>query len=312
MSQPTTLRIATRASALALWQAEHVAALIRQAVPGSEVELVHISTEGDRDRSAPLHAMGGVGVFTREVQRAVLDGRADVAVHSLKDLPTAPVDGLTLAGVPGRETVFDTVILPRGAAAVGGLSALPAGLRVGTGSLRRQAQLLHVRPDLRMVEIRGNVPTRVEKLDAGEFDAIVLAMAGLRRLGLEDRISIPLRPPLLYPAVGQGALGIECRTDDARTRSVLAAITEPDVMAAVTAERALLARLRAGCHAPVGVLSDVRGDRLALEAVVLSRDGKQRLLAKAHGSASDPLAVAHTVADDLLAAGAAPLIDEAG
>jgi len=273
------IRIATRASQLALWQAHYVADLIRNSDSGCEVEVVHISTEGDRDRNRSLAAMGGVGVFTREVQAAVLDGRADLAVHSLKDLPTESAAGLTLAAVPERAAVHDALVLPSGAEPADGeelVRSLPSGARVGTGSPRRQAQLLHFRDDLQMLDIRGNVETRLKKLDDGEYDAIVLAEAGLRRLELGDRISGILQPPLMLHAVGQGALGIECRTEDEFTRTCLAAITNADVLVAASAERSLLRELRAGCHAPVGVSSRVSTETVFLEGVVLSPDGSER------------------------------------
>lgn len=304
------IRIATRASRLALWQANHVADLLRRAAAGCETELVHVSTVGDRDRVEPLHHFGGVGVFTREVQRAVLDGRADLAVHSLKDLPTEPVDGLALAAVPERAAVFDALILPAGAGAAGGLDSLPSGARVGTGSLRRQSQLLHHRPDLRMLEIRGNVETRLRKLDDGKYDAIVLAVAGLSRLELGDRISFELQPPLAYPAVGQGALGVECRSDHSALRQVLDAITAPRAHAAVTAERMVLAEMRAGCHAPLGAISGGEGERLTLEAVVLSRDGRERMAASVEGTLADPVGLGRRVAEELLRQGAGRFVSD--
>ena len=304
------IRIATRASRLALWQANHVAELLRRAAPGCEVELAHVSTVGDRDRFEPLHHFGGVGVFTREVQRAVLDGRADLAVHSLKDLPTEPLDGLALAAVPERAVVFDALILPAGAAVESGFDSLPSGARVGTGSLRRQAQLLHHRPDLRMVEIRGNVETRLRKLDDGEYDAIVLAVAGLSRLDLGDRVSLELRPPLVYPAVGQGALGVECRSRDGELRTLLESITDRRAHAAATAERTVLAEMRAGCHAPLGAISGGDGERLTLDAVVLSRDGRERMAASAEGMLADPVELGRRVAEELLRQGAGRFVSD--
>ncbi len=311
MSNPETqnpLRIATRASALALWQAEHVAGLLR-ATSGREIELVQISTHGDREQQDPLHQMGGVGVFTREVQKAVLDRKADIAVHSLKDLPTQPVEGLKLAGVPERAPVFDALVLPRGQSAEGDWDALPPGAKVGTSSLRRQAQLRHHRPDARLLEVRGNVPTRIEKLDRGDYDALLLAVAGLERLGLADRISFQLGPPEMFPAVGQGALGIECRVDDQDTLRLLEAITDPAVLAAVTAERVLLAEMEAGCHAPLGAISTVQGDQLLLEAVVLRPDGSERITAKASGPLTDPAELGRRLAAELLKLGAARLMN---
>jgi hydroxymethylbilane synthase len=302
------LRIATRHSDLALWQARHVADRLRAAAPGLEIELVHVTTTGDRDRTHTLREFGGVGVFTREVQRAVLEGRADVAVHSLKDLPTEPVTDLVLAAVPERASPFDVLVLPAGASPVGSLDDLKQGARVATGSVRRQAQLLHRRPDLRLVEIRGNVPTRVARLDEGQYDAVVLAEAGLDRLGLRDRISLVLRPPLMLPAVGQGALGLECRSGDEATRTMLDAITDPDVFAAVRAERVVLAELRAGCHAPLGVFTTIDGTGLGLEAVVLSANGRERLHEGGTGSRGDPESLGREVAQRLLGRGADRLV----
>lgn len=310
-SLPTTIRIATRASRLALWQAEHVARLLRLAVPLIDVEIVHVTTTGDQDQTDPLRSFGGVGVFTREVQKAVLDGRADIAVHSLKDLPTEPVSGLCLAAVPEREKSGDALVLPvsgNAAAPAGDLQSLPQGARIGTGSLRRQAQLLHARPDLQLLEIRGNVETRLRKLDEGEYDAIVLAVAGLTRLGFESRISQLLFPPMMYAAVGQGALGIECRNDALPLRVLLRKIEDPVARTRVTAERSLLAKLRAGCHAPVGVMTRLLGGDLRLEAVVLSADGTQKITATGSAPLAQAFALGEQVAADLLQQGAGALI----
>jgi len=309
---PSLLRIATRASQLALWQANYVADRLRAVAGKRDVVLVEVSTSGDRDRGQPLAAMGGAGVFTREVQRAVLDGRADLAVHSLKDLPTEPEEGLLLAAVPPRASSIDALVLPKSNAAAGEnadpLGLLSPGAQVGTGSPRRGAQLRHWRPDLAIREIRGNVETRVRKLDDGEFDAVILAEAGLQRLNLEDRISARLSPPLLYPAVGQGALGIECRRDDAETQRLLNAVNDSPTFSAVTAERALLSTLGAGCHAPVGVITTVAEERLSLSAVVLSLDGTVRLFAESDGLLSEPVVLGQRVAGDLLRQGADALV----
>ena len=305
-----TLRIATRASRLALWQAEYVADRLRQSERELDVQLVHVTTTGDRDLVASLAGLGGVGVFTREIQQALLDGRADVAVHSLKDLPTVPVPGIHLAAVPRRAAPWDALVLPRDSSGTA-LRDLPSGARVGTGSLRRRAQLLHVRPDLQFHEVRGNVETRLRKLDEGSYDALVLAVAGLDRLGLADRITVQLTPPDLFPAVGQGALGLECRTDDLPTRDRLEQITDGPTFAATAAERQVLATLQAGCHAPVGVATNVADESLTLEAVVLSRDGKQRLFTRQTGALADPRALGEAVARELLRQGAAPLIEAA-
>ena len=303
----TKIRIATRSSQLALWQAEHVKTLIHAARPDVSVEVIHVNTIGDRNQTDALRQFGGTGVFTKEVQNVVLSDDCDIAVHSLKDLPTLESSGLLLAGIPARANVFDALLLPEGNS-IEDISELPAGARIGTGSPRRQAQLSHGRSDLTMLEIRGNVDTRIRKLDEGEYDAIVLAQAGLMRLGLADRISLTLQPPLMYPAVGQGAIGIECRTDDAATISVLEAISEADVVAATTAERALLQTLRAGCHAPLGCFSHRDGDELTLTGVLLSMDGAQRLEATASAAASEAVALGQQVAQALIDQGGEKLL----
>ncbi|MEZ6067286.1 MAG: hydroxymethylbilane synthase [Planctomycetaceae bacterium] len=304
------LRIATRSSALAMWQANHVRNLMADACPSTTFTLVQVSTIGDRDRQSRLADFGGQGVFTKEVQAALLDGRADIAVHSLKDLPTVPVSGLMLAGTPSRASQLDVLVLPEGRQ-IQSLDELPEGASVATGSLRRQAQLLHVRPDLRFVPVRGNVETRLQKLDDGEFDALVLAAAGLDRLEHSQRISLALQPPNMLPAVGQGALGLECRADHTEAEAVVTAITDFINWSEVRAERSCLRKLQAGCHAPVGVYSSW-GESLAkltLDAVVLSSDGRQRLHVAVHGPADDPETLGSTAAEQLLALGAGPLLE---
>lgn len=303
----SSIRIATRSSKLALWQAEHIKALIESTSAETTVEIIHVKTIGDQNQTDALREFGGQGVFTREVQVAVLDERTDIAVHSLKDLPTQESSGLALAGIPDRAPVFDAMLLPEGSS-VQQLDDIPEGARIGTGSPRRQAQLLHHRPDLSMLEIRGNVDTRIRKLDEGEYDAIVLAEAGLRRLGLAERISFLLSPPMVYPAVGQGAIGIECREDDQRVQEALARITNSEVLSATTAERSLLYELRAGCHAPLGCESRIDGDQISLTGVLLSLDGKTRVEETATGNLSDAKAVGAEVAAALVAAGGAELL----
>tara|TARA_R110002095_G_scaffold72727_4_gene61869 strand:+ start:324 stop:1280 length:957 start_codon:yes stop_codon:yes gene_type:complete len=308
-SEQRPLRIATRASRLALWQAHYVADLLKQQTGDREIEIVHITSEGDRDLTSPLSEFGGLGVFTREVQKAVLDGRADLAVHSLKDLPTEQAPGLQLAGIPVRGPLYDVLIFPQNSAGVNSVSDLPADAKIGTGSLRRRAQLLHHRADLKMLEVRGNVETRLKKLDAGEYDALCLAEAGMARLELlEQRASLLLTPPEVYPAVGQGALGIECRDDDSETASLLNALSHLPTKAATTAERSLLAFLRAGCHAPIGTLSHLEEHELRLEAVVLSGDGQERIAASAAGPFDDAIEIGVRVAKKLQEAGASRLI----
>ena len=313
---PKPIRIATRASNLALWQANHVAHLLRATSSDCKVELVEVSTTGDRDQTESLRQLGGFGLFTREVQKAVLDGRAELAVHSLKDLPTEQVEGLTLAAVLRRDSIFDVLVLPASVKVdqksrrTLSLDVLPQSARVGTGSPRRRAQLMHIRHDLQLLEIRGNVETRLKKLDDGQFDALVLAEAGLRRLGLEMRITVELRPPLMYPAVGQGALGVECRAGDEQIMQILAKINDQPTHSAVRAERRVLSDLRAGCHAPLGVLTTLHGDRLTLDAVVLDHDGSQRVAASATNTADDPESLGTQVADDLRHQGADQLVEE--
>jgi hydroxymethylbilane synthase len=307
------IRIATRASQLALWQANHIADCIRLLQPDIKVELVHISTQGDRDTAAPLWQMGGMGVFTREVQRAVLDQQADLAVHSLKDLPTQPTPGLTLAATPERAPVNDVLVLPAHvkldpAACDSPFAALKSNAVIGTGSPRRRSQLLRWRPLFQFVEVRGNVDTRLKKLDQGECDALILAEAGLTRLGLNNRISIVLKAPWMYPAVGQGALGLECRADDMEFITLLQGLNHHATHQSVTAERTLLDTLRAGCHAPVGVATSVNEDQLTLEGMVLDQQGNIVIAARATGPLNDPQQVGKQVAEALFELGVAKLL----
>lgn len=277
------LRLGTRGSPLALWQANHVAALLRPLAGPRPVELVLIETEGDRVRDRPLSQIGGDGLFTKEIQHALLDGRADVAVHSLKDLPTAPVEGLTLAAVPARGPVGDAFVSARHRR----FDDLPAGATVATSSLRRQSQLLHRRPDLNLVTLRGNVETRLRKLHEQGLDAILLAEAGLVRLRLERHVTEVMDRAWMLPAVGQGALGLECRAEDFATRGLLAALNDAATRAAVVAERACLRALGGGCLVPIGALGVVSDGTLHVRACVLSVDGTRRAEAEAHGGAGD-------------------------
>ncbi len=288
---------------LARWQADWVAARLREL--GAEVEIVLLSTRGDREQGAPIGELGGQGLFTKEIQAALLDGRADVAVHSLKDLPTDAVPELVLAAVPERGPNGDVLVSGKYA----DVGDLPAGAIVGTGSARRRAQLLHARPDLQLAEVRGNVDTRLRKLDAGEFDALVLAEAGLVRLGLADRIRQVLPKELMLPAVGQGALGIECRADDDATREWLSKLDDANTRASVTAERAMLAALRGGCLAPVGAWGRVDAGQLRLTGVVLKSDGSERRFAEGAVPLGASESLGRAVAAELLAAGAGKLID---
>jgi hydroxymethylbilane synthase len=298
------LRIGTRGSPLALWQANHVAERLGPLVAPRSVELVHVQTEGDRDQSASLAHIGGRGVFTKEIERALLDGRVDVAVHSLKDLPTQPVDGIVLAAVPPRGPSGDVLV----AASVPRFDDLPPAARVATGSLRRRAQLLHRRPDLRLVDVRGNVETRLRKLRDEGYDGLVLAQAGLDRLGLSGVITEVLDPAWMLPAVGQGALGLECRSDDDATRSVLARLDDPPTRRAIEAERALLYHLGGGCQVPLGAFATVDGGILRLRAAVLGMDGSRRVAGEEVGRVDDAAGLGERLAARLREQGAAELL----
>ena len=298
------LRIGTRKSPLARWQAQWVAAELEKL--GNSIEMVWIVTQGDVT-AQPLGTVGGQGLFTKEIQRALLDGEIDLAVHSLKDLPTQPIDGLALAAVPQREVVGDCLIAPLGTT----IENLPLGARIGTGSLRRAAQLRAWRADLEILDIRGNVETRIKKLDDGIYEAIVLAEAGLHRLGYLDRVAQKLPLHRLLPAVGQGALGLETRADDETTLKALSALNHAASQLAVTAERSLLAHLRGGCLAPVAAWCRMEGDKLRLEAKVLSLDGQTQLQADRRFAPDQAQEEGRLAAEELIAAGAQQLIESA-
>ena len=258
------LRAATRGSALALWQTNRVAELLTQTNPEVEIETVVVETTGDQNQTTPLHQMGGQGVFVKEVQAAVLDGRADFAVHSAKDLPAAATPGLVLAAIPERADPRDVLVGARWA-------DLPTGAVIATGSVRRRAHLAHLRPDLNFAELRGNIATRLEK--AAGFAAIVMAQAALDRLGLTPAVADVLEPEVLLPQVGQGVLAIECRTDDTAAATLLASISQPDAWRAVTAERAFLAELGAGCDLPVAAHAVIDHGEVLLTGALSSFDG---------------------------------------
>ena len=308
MSGIRTLRIGTRASALALWQAREVAARVAAQPDAPEVELVHIRTSGDLQSDVPLWQTRGRAFFTREIDRALLAGEVDVAVHSLKDLPTELEPGLTLAALLPRADPRDALVSRSGAA----LAALPIGARIGTSSLRRRAFLARLRPDAALLELRGNVPTRIERLQHGEYDAIVLAAAGLTRLGLAQHVSEFLAPESFPPAVSQGVIGVCARSDDRDTRHWLAALDEPEARLAASAERALLRRLEGGCQVPLGALATVQGGNLTLLACICALDGARHLTARGQAPAVDTEAEALgvRVAEELLARGAADLMEK--
>ena len=295
-----TLRIATRKSKLALWQAEYVKAELIKHHPGLEVELVTFTTQGDKILDTPLAKIGGKGLFVKELEAAMLDGRADIAVHSMKDVPMEFPEGLGLSVICPRENPTDAFVSNQYAA----FEDLPQGAHVGTSSLRRQCQLLAARPDLKISSLRGNVQTRLSKLDAGEFDAIILASAGLIRLELKDRIAQYIDDTVSLPAGGQGAVGIECRTDDSETQSLLACLHHDETATRVLAERALNKRLQGGCQVPIACYATLQDGQVHLRGLVGSEDGQEIIRTEISGPAEQCEALGVQAAEDLLAKGA--------
>lgn len=299
---PREIRIATRKSALALWQAEYVKARLEQAHPGLVVSLVPMVSRGDKLLDAPLAKIGGKGLFVKELETALLDNEADIAVHSMKDVPMDFPEGLGLFCICEREDPRDAFV----SNTHDSLDALPAGSVVGTSSLRRQAQLLARRPDLKIQFLRGNVNTRLAKLDAGEYDAIILAAAGLIRLGFEERIRASISVDDSLPAGGQGAVGIECRSADSEIHALLAPLHHAETAARVTAERALNKRLNGGCQVPIACYALLEGEQLWLRGLVGQPDGG--LLLRAEGRGADAEALGEQVAEQLLAQGAEAIL----
>jgi len=298
------LRLGTRGSALALWQANYAADRLRLVAAPREVELVLIETHGDRDQASALASMGGFGVFTKAIQNALLDDRVDVAVHSLKDLPTIPEPKLELAAVPPRGPTGDAFISHQ----YRHFDELPEGAVIGTSSLRRRAQLLNRRRDLQLIDLRGNVDTRLRKLAEQNLDGIILAEAGLARLGLAERITEILDPSWMLPAVGQGAIGLECRVDDRETKRLVEQLADLDTFRRVQAERAMLFALGGGCLVPIGTTSKIVDGVLTVRGAVLSPDGRRRIVATHSGIAEYPLAVGQELAAMLKAEGAEELL----
>ncbi|HEV3144019.1 MAG TPA: hydroxymethylbilane synthase [Gemmataceae bacterium] len=300
------LRIGTRGSPLALWQARHIEERLRQLQSAPPIEIVVIETQGDRAANASLSQIGGEGVFTKAIQDAVLEGKADVAVHSMKDLPTAPVAGLALAAVPERASVFDVLVSKK----YRRFDDLPHGAKLATGSLRRQAQLLHRRPDIRLVDIRGNVDTRLRKLTELGLDGLILAEAGLSRLGLQTHITEVFDVEWMLPAVGQGALALECRSDDAETKDILSRLDDYRCRQGVLAERAVLRALGGGCQIPLGVRSQCASDtgKMHLTAAVLSQDGSKRVADHVRGRIQAAEELGNQLAETLLRAGAKEIL----
>ena len=299
----TPVRIATRQSLLALWQAEYVQDGLQTAHPGLAVELVKMKTQGDKILDTPLAKIGGKGLFVKELEQGMLEGRADLAVHSMKDVPVEFPEGLGLSVICKREDPRDAFVSNR----FESIDALPQGARVGTSSLRRRCQILSLRPDLQVSDLRGNVQTRLGKLDAGEFDAIILASAGLIRLKLEDRIRLFIPPEVMLPAVGQGAVGIECRDSDTYIQGLISILHHPDTADRVRAERAMNAKLEGGCQVPIGAYAELRGenlDRIYLRGLVGSPDGKEMIRGEIEGPRSEAEALGTKLGADLLARGA--------
>lgn len=303
MSQKT-LKIATRESQLALWQANWVKQCLQKAQPDLVIELLPMSTKADRAPEMNLQDVGGKGLFVKELEEALLDGRADLAVHCMKDMPIAQPAGLCVAAMSEREIPFDVLVSNKHES----VASLPSQARVGTSSLRRKSQLLHLRPDLKLEYLRGNVITRLGKLDKGEFDAIILAAAGLKRLGLLPRLENIMAGDEFLPAAGQGVLGLECRQDDVAVRQLVQVLHSEESYICVTAERALCRRLGAQCQTPVAAYAVLEGEQVLLKGFVGSEDGTQILQAQFVGSKHDPVSLGERVGDELLKQGAAEIL----
>ncbi|MFP1677679.1 hydroxymethylbilane synthase [Alloalcanivorax sp. C16-2] len=301
------LRIATRSSPLAVWQAEYVQKRLEALHPGLRVELVRIKTQGDKILDTPLAKIGGKGLFVKELEEAMMDGRADIAVHSMKDVPMELPEGMALPVICEREDPRDAFVSNHHES----LMALPEGARLGTSSLRRQAQVLANRPDLRVSSLRGNVQTRLGKLDDGQFDAIILASAGLKRLEMHERIRYDMPPEESLPAVGQGAVGIECRDGDARTIELLTPLSDPRTWDRVTAERAMNRRLEGGCQVPIAGFALLEDDgRLWLRGLVASEDGKTVLRAEDRAPREQAVELGRSIAEALLEQGADRILQD--
>ena len=283
-----------------MWQAEHVAHLLKQANPGLEIELVGMSTQGDKILDTPLAKIGGKGLFVKELEQGMLEGRADIAVHSMKDVPVELPEGLHLPVIMQREDPRDAFVSNR----YSRLDELPEGAVLGTASLRRQCQVAERRPDLKILPLRGNVNTRLRKLDEGEFDAIILASAGLKRLGFRQRISACLEPEESLPAIGQGAIGIECRVDDVRVNGLIASLHDTETAYCVEAERAMNHRLMGGCQVPIAGHAILNHDRLYMRGLVGEPDGSRIMRAEVSGPASEAARLGTALAEDLLGQGA--------
>lgn len=302
----STLRIATRKSPLALWQAEHVKARLMEAHKGLEVELVTFTTKGDKILDTPLAKIGGKGLFVKELEAAMLEGKADIAAHSIKDVPMEFPEGLFLATILEREEPCDAFVSNN----FSSIQTLPENAVVGTCSLRRRCQLLSKRPDLKIKDLRGNVNSRLEKLDNGDFDAIILACAGLIRLKMEDRIKQRISSSWILPAVGQGAVGLEAREDDKEVLELISVLQHDDTTDRVKAERALNKKLEGGCQVPIASYAMLDGDTLHLQALVGEPDGSKIIQGDISGHRSEAEQLGITLADDLLSRGAKEILDK--
>lgn len=291
---------------LALQQSGMIKAVLESLWPGISVELKVIKTTGDKITDVPLAKVGGKGLFVKEIEDALLDGTVDMAVHSMKDVPALLPEGLHIGAVPEREDPRDALILRSGST----IEDLPPGAVIGTSSLRRAAQILKLRPDFEIRTLRGNLDTRLRKLTDGQYDAIILASAGLRRMGWEDRITLLLDPSIFLPAIGQGALGIESRIGDERVRRILEPLNHPETASAVAAERSLLKELEGGCQVPIGGYASVSGDTIELAGLVASIDGRKVFKAKLAGTVGNAVELGKSVAAELLASGARNILDE--
>ncbi len=298
--------IATRGSKLALWQAEHISSELRRQHPGLQVELLKITTKGDKILDVPLAKVGGKGLFVKEIEEALLDGRADIAVHSMKDVPTELPEGLVIGTIPPREVRTDSLLSME----FEGLDGLPRGAVVGTSSLRRKSQLLALRPDLDVQDLRGNLDTRLRKLEEGLFQAIVVATAGLLRLGLSAPHQQVLGPPDFLPAVAQGALGVERRIEDQEMAEMLAFLHDETASLEVAAERAFLARLEGGCQVPIAAHSDIAGDQMAFTGLVADVEGKRLIRRSLTGAAAGAAAIGRLAAEQVLDGGGAEILAE--
>jgi len=301
----TRIRIATRRSPLALWQAEHVARLLTESHPDIEIELVKMITQGDKILDTPLAKIGGKGLFVKELEQGMLNGDADIAVHSMKDVPAQLPDGLEIGAILFREDPRDAFV----SNTYSNIDQLPQGAIVGTSSLRRQCQLLDLRPDLQIKSLRGNVNTRLQKLDDGEYDAIILAAAGLIRLGFEQRIKVALPINTMLAAIGQGAIGIECRVDDPAILALIACLHDEATATRVSAERAMNFTLEGGCQAPIAGHARIKGERIRLHGLVAEPDGSVIITEQLEGPIAEAEKIGDTVAKRLLAAGAKEILD---